>query len=215
MIVARNLSKTFGRVPALRRIDLDIHSGERVAVVGPNGAGKTTLLRILGTLSKPSGGSLDIAGHDVLREAHEVRGLIGVVAHQPFLYDDLTVSENLHFYARLYGVIDTASRIPELLRLVGLQARASERVRILSRGQQQRLAIARAILPNPSILLLDEADTGLDSDGRQVLESLLAPEADRTVLFTTHNREWAGTFATRTVTLEAGKVVSDTGASVL
>ncbi|MDE3074779.1 MAG: heme ABC exporter ATP-binding protein CcmA [Chloroflexota bacterium] len=206
MIVARGITKTFGRVAALRQVDLTVQAGERVAVLGPNGAGKSTLLRVLGTLVRPTAGTLNLAGHNALTEGHAVRAAIGMVGHQPFLYDDLTLAENLRFYGRLYGVSELEGRIDEVLELVGLAARAQERARILSRGQQQRLAIGRAILADPAVLLLDEPDTGLDVEGRRLLDRLLAPNG-RTVVFSTHDRSWAEQTATRSVLLDRGRLV--------
>ena len=203
MISAHNLSKTFGRVSVLRAINLDVAEGETVALLGANGAGKTTLLRILATLDKPSAGGLEIAGFNALHRAQQVRALIGLVAHQTYLHPELTVAEELRFYGRLYGV--KATRVPGLLDQLGLTERAAVRVGALSRGQQQRLAIARALLHDPALLLLDEPDTGLDAQGLAVLEGLLR-SGKRTVVFSSHNRAWAAGLGTRTLTLERGRL---------
>ena len=205
MISAHSLSKTFGRVSALRAVDMDIAAGETVALLGGNGAGKTTLLRILATLDKPTRGQLQIAGLDALRQPQRLRAQLGLVAHQTYLHPELTVREELRFYARLYGVAGRESRIGELLDQFGLEARAGLRVGALSRGQQQRLAIARALLHRPSLLLLDEPDTGLDTDGVAILERLLVSD-DITVLFSTHNRAWANGLASRALTLSGGRL---------
>lgn len=205
MIAARGLSKSFGRVPALRAVDLDVAAGESVALLGPNGAGKTTLLRILATLDKPTSGGLEIAGLDALRRPQQVRAQLGVVAHQGYLHGELTALEELRFYGRLYGLLSPADRAAELLAEFGLASRAANRVAVLSRGQQQRLAIARALLHDPPVLLLDEPDTGLDAEGVGVLEGLLRA-GKRTVLFSSHNRAWAAGVANRTVTLTAGRL---------
>lgn len=213
MILARGVSKTFGRIAALKQVDLEVEAGERVAVLGPNGAGKTTLLRVLATLVRPTAGSLEIAGHDALTAGHAVRAAIGVVGHQPFLYDDLTVAENLRFYGRLYGIRLLERRIEEVLDFVGLALRVQERARILSRGQQQRLAIARAMLADPAVLLLDEPDTGLDVEGRRLLDRLLAPDG-RTIVFSSHDRAWAKQTATRNVQLDSGRLVDGEPAGI-
>jgi len=199
VIAARGLTKVFGRTAALRAVDLLVEPGETLAVLGANGAGKTTLLRLLATLDKPTAGQISIAGIDALQRPQQVRALIGVVAHQTYLHPELTVAEELRFYARLYGV---SGRPEDLLRMVGLAERAQSRVATLSRGQQQRLALARAVLHDPELLLLDEPDTGLDADGLAVLEGLLRSE--RTVVFSSHNRAWAASVADRAVSLVRG-----------
>ncbi|MBV8087885.1 MAG: heme ABC exporter ATP-binding protein CcmA [Chloroflexi bacterium] len=198
MIAARDLTKVFGRTSALRGIDLSLAPGERLAVIGPNGAGKTTLLRLLATLERPTSGSVLIDG----AEGRRSRARIGFVGHQTLLQPELTALENLAFYGRLYGVGPT--RCTALLTELGLSPRAHARASTLSRGQQQRLAIARALLHDPPVLLLDEPDTGLDADGLQLLETLLASK-ERTVVFSTHNRPWAAAVATRTLELEGGR----------
>ncbi len=205
MIAGLSLSKTFGRFSALRDIDLDVGAGETVALLGANGAGKTTLLRILATLDKPSAGKLQIAGLDALGKPQRVRALIGLVAHQTYLHPELTPAEELRFYGRLYGLADLEWRVAEQLDRFGLTARAGSRIAALSRGQQQRLAIARALLHDPAVLLLDEPDTGLDTEGVAVLERLLAA-TDRTIVFSTHNHTWAKGLAARTLTLVNGRI---------
>ena len=146
----RDLKKSFGLKPILRGIDLSLERGERVALLGANGAGKTTLLRILAGLTKPTGGSVSIDGLDITRDAQQVRRLVGFVAHQPYLYEELTALENLHFFARMYRVTDGREHAALLLRRVGLERKASERVGTLSRGQVQRLSLARALLHYPA-----------------------------------------------------------------
>lgn len=205
MIDARNLTKLFGRTAALRAVDLNVAQGETVALLGPNGAGKTTLLRLLATLDRPTTGQLCVAGFDALRQPRQVRALTGMVAHHTYLHPELTVSEDLRFYGRLYGLPSLNARVTELLALVSLSERAAARVAILSRGQQQRLAVARALLHDPSILLLDEPDTGLDADGVAVLERVLRDER-RSVVFSSHNRAWAAAVADRAVTLAHGRL---------
>jgi heme exporter protein A len=206
VIAAHNLSKRFGRVAALRAVDLEAGRGETVALLGPNGAGKTTLLRILATLDKPSAGSLEVAGLDALRAPQRARALIGLVAHQTYLHPELTAAEELRFYGRLYGLPSPQGRAAELLEAFGLASRAGIRVAALSRGQQQRLALARALLHDPSVLLLDEPDSGLDAEGLGLLEGVLRA-GGRTVVFSSHNREWATSVAGRVMTLEGGRVV--------
>jgi len=206
---ARQLSVIYGRTRALAGVDLAVGWGERVALFGPNGAGKTTLLRTLASLTRPTTGSVLIGGQPIARDPLRARRLVGVVAHQTYLYDELTARENLRFYARLYGVAAADQRVDAVLEQVGMYQRRDERVAALSRGMQQRLALARAVLHDPPILLLDEPDTGLDLASFQVLEALLLGSAgrERTVVLASHNLEQGLRLAHRVVLLVAGRVV--------
>lgn len=204
-VEARGLVKFYGTTAALRGCDLMVLRGERVALLGANGAGKTTLLKILATLVRPSAGHLTILGHDAVREATLVRRQLGVVAHETYLYRDLTAAENLRLYGRLYGVADLQARIDSELERVGLADFEARRVGTLSRGQQQRLALARALLHRPALLLLDEPDTGLDESGQALLARVVRTAAP-TVVLTTHALERALSLADRIVALAAGKV---------
>jgi len=205
------LWKTFGSLAALRDVNLSVGPGERLAIVGPNGSGKSTLVKVVATLLRPSAGTVRLAGLDVQRQALEVRRLIGVVCHQTFLYGELTALENLEFYGRLYGLPHPTDRARQQLRLVGLEAQADVPGRDLSRGMQQRLALARALLHEPPILLLDEPDTGLDQRWTAFLVDLLAEVAreGRTVLLTTHDLERTLDLADRLAVLNGGRVVFD------
>ena len=173
MIEVRKLVKTFGYKPVLRGIDFHVEQGEFVALVGPNGAGKTTFLRILASLSRSNMGEVRVAGYRLPAQASAVRRRLGVLSHQPLLYGDLTAEENLRFYGRMYGLRDINKRVEDILLLVGLRARRRDLVRGFSRGMQQRLAIGRAILHEPEILLFDEPHTGLDQDAAEMLDELL------------------------------------------
>ncbi len=208
-IEVRGLWKSFGASPVLRGLNLRVRAGERLVLVGPNGSGKTTLIRILATLLAPSRGQARIAGFDTRRQASEVRRHVGMVCHQAFLYGELTGRENLRFYGRMYGVKDPDGRASELLELVGLEAQANTLTRTLSRGMQQRLALARAILHEPLVLLLDEPDTGLDQHWAGVLNDLVAEGAaqGRTTLLTTHNLERSLEIADRVAVLNGGRIV--------
>lgn len=188
---------------------LRIDWGERVAVLGPNGAGKSTLLRVLGTLLRPTAGELWVAGLSPRRHRALIRRRLGIVAHQTFLFGALTAMENLLFYARLYDVPKPRERAEQLLVRVGLAERAGTHARALSRGMQQRLALARALLHDPDLLLLDEPDTGLDQDGLALLAALVAERSDRTVVLTTHHGERARALCSRAIVLERGRVVRD------
>ncbi len=205
----QGLKKSFSLKPILRGVELVLDQGERMALLGANGAGKTTLLRILAGLTKPGAGTVRIGGWDIEREVQQVRHLVGFVGHQPYLYDELTALENLLFFGRIYTVKRAQERAAELLERVGLAKRAGERAGVLSRGQLQRLALARALLHSPQLLLLDEPDAGLDDEGIELLEALLQEHTERggTILFTTHNIERALKFSDRISMLGGGRVV--------
>lgn len=208
MIKVENLSKSFGPVTALRSVNLSVAEGEFVVVVGPNGAGKTTLVRILATLSRMTTGRVSLGGHTLPAGAIQARRQIGFVGHQPLLYGDLSAEENLIFYGRLYGVSDLAARVTQTLEMLGLTHRRRELVRTFSRGMQQRLAIARAVLHQPRVLLLDEPYTGLDQDAAARLEQMLSSAGRRgcTVVMTTHDLERGLALADRVVILARGRV---------
>ena len=205
-----NLKKSYAFKPVLRRIDLTILQGQRVALLGSNGAGKTTLLRILAGLEKPTSGVVRVAGLDAVRDPRQIRQLVGFVAHQPYLYEELTALENLLFFGRLYNVASARERAMDLLRRVGLERRAQERMSALSRGQVQRLAWARALLHAPSLLLLDEPETGLDQEGSALIDALMAEHyaGGGSILFTTHSLERALSMSEQIVVLNGGRIVS-------
>ena len=209
MILTQALRKSFGPRPVLRGLDLEVAPGECLALMGPNGAGKTTLLRILATLSKPTSGVVRVAGLPLPVAAGSVRQRLGVVAHHTLLYSDLSAQENLQFYARLYGLGDAEPRIAAVLEQVGLARRRHDMVRTFSRGMQQRLAIARALLHDPAVMLLDEPYTGLDPQAADVLDAVLrdARQAGRTVLVTTHDLARALALADRVAILARGVIV--------
>jgi heme exporter protein A len=213
MIEVRKLTKTFGLNPVLRGLELDVARGEFLTLLGPNGSGKTTLLRILAALARPTSGTVRIGGWELPKEADYVRAQLGVVSHLPLLYDTLTAEENLLFFARLYDLpADTRRlRVQTVLERVGLHRRARDVVRTYSRGMQQRLAIARAILHNPAVLLLDEPYTGLDQDAAALLDDLLREVAvsGRTVVMTTHDLLRGHALADRIAILSRGKIAFD------
>jgi len=189
MIKVKNLIKSFGTVYALRGVSLHLEKGCLLSIFGPNGAGKSTFIRIVATLSQATSGQLEIDGLSVQKQAARIRQRLGVIAHSTFLYDELTAQENLQFYSKLYGLNKPGPRIEKLLNDVGLKRRRDDRVRTFSRGMQQRLSIARAMLHDPDILCLDEPYTGLDQHASQILTDwlkLLRSEK-RTILLVTHN----------------------------
>jgi heme ABC exporter ATP-binding subunit CcmA len=207
-VEVRGLKKSYGLKPILRGIDFALQQGQRMALLGANGAGKTTILRILAGLSRPSAGTIQVTGIDLLRDAQRVRQRVGLVAHQPYLYEELTVVENLLFFARLYAVEKARERVQELVERLGLEKRGRERVGSLSRGQVQRLAWARALVHDPHLLLLDEPDTGLDQEGQHLINDLLAEHRARggSVIFTTHQLEQALALSDSIVMLRHGRI---------
>jgi heme exporter protein A len=208
MITVKKLVKRFGLKTVLRGVDFEVQPGEFVALLGPNGAGKTTFLRILASLSRPSLGEVNIAGYKLPHEAAQVRARLGVVSHLPLLYGDLTADENLRFYARMYNISDPELRITEVLQMVGLEARRRDLVRTFSRGMQQRLAIGRAVLHDPDVVLFDEPYTGLDQDASSMLDEVLKTVAakGRTVVMTSHDLARAEDLATRFDILSRGVI---------
>jgi heme exporter protein A len=208
MITVKKLVKRFGLKTVLRGVDFEVQPGEFVALLGPNGAGKTTFLRILASLSRPTLGEVNIAGYQLPNQASQVRARLGVVSHLPLLYGDLTAEENLRFYGRMYGLMDLEQRISEVLEMVGLEARRRDLVRTFSRGMQQRLAIGRAVLHDPDVVLFDEPYTGLDQDASSMLDEVLKTVAakGRTVVMTSHDLARAEDLATRFDILSRGVI---------
>jgi heme exporter protein A len=210
MIEVRKLVKRFGLKTVLRSVDFQVQAGEFVALLGPNGAGKTTFLRILASLSRPAIGEVRIAGYRLPEQAAAVRRRLGVVSHLPLLYGDLTAEENLRFFGRMYGVANLDSRITEVLDLVGLLPRRRDLVRTFSRGMQQRLAIGRAVLHDPEVMLFDEPHTGLDQEASAMLDHVLQEVAarGRTVVMTSHDLARSGDLASRFDILSRGTIAA-------
>ena len=200
MLVANGLTHRFGSELALEGVDLVLDTGEHIAVLGDNGAGKTTLLRILATALRPMLGSLQIAGLDAFRERRRLRHHIGYVAHAPGLYPALSAVENLEFFCELQGV--QRSRVDEVIDQVGLSAVAHRRAGQLSRGMQQRLAIGRAILHEPRLLVLDEPDASLGADAAELLGRVMQ---GRTAVMATHDHALASRLCPRTLVLRHGR----------
>jgi heme exporter protein A len=210
MIETKKLVKRFGAKTVLRGVDFNVQPGEFVALLGPNGAGKTTFLRILASLSRPTLGEVMVAGHKLPDQADKVRAQLGVVSHLPLLYPELTAEENLRFYARMYGIHQAESRITEVLQMIGLEHRQRDLVSTFSRGMQQRLAIGRAVLHDPQVMLFDEPYTGLDQDASEMLDDVLRSVAaqGRTVVMTSHDLVRAEDLATRFDILSRGVIVA-------
>jgi len=210
MIEVKKLVKRFGLKTVLRGLDFQVEPGEFVALLGPNGAGKTTFLRILATLSRPALGEVRIAGHRLPEGASAVRRRLGVVSHLPLLYGDLNAEENLRFYGMMYSVPELDRRISEVLEMVDLASRRRDLVRTFSRGMQQRLAIGRAVLHDPDVMLFDEPHTGLDQDAAEMLDGVLREVAarGRTVVMTSHDLARAADLASRFDVISRGKIAA-------
>ncbi len=186
-IELEGLERHYGERPALVGVTLALEPGRTLGVFGSNGAGKTTLLRVLATLLRPHGGRARVLGAELPGEAWKVRGRVGYLGHEPLLYRELSARENLRFYARLHGVVP--ARVEELLAAVGMERRAADPVRDLSRGMVQRVAAARAVLHDPPLLLLDEPRAGLDPGAAELLEPLIGRASGRTRVLVTHDLE--------------------------
>jgi heme exporter protein A len=184
-IELEGLTRRYGDREALSGIDLQLDAGATLVVFGPNGAGKTTLLRVLATLLRPHGGTARVLGSGLPDEGWAVRGRIGFLGHAPLLYRDLTARENLRYHARLHGAPTT--RVDELLERVGLATRADEPVHTYSRGMVQRAAVARAVLHEPELLLLDEPTSNLDPHAAELVEPLIGRASGRTRVLTSHD----------------------------
>ena len=216
-IKVEKLTKSFGTRPALRGIDLEIKHGESVVILGPNGAGKTTLIKILATIMNPSSGKIMIDGLDLKTNPEQIRSKIGIVTHQTFLYGNLTAYENLEFYGRMYDIPRRKERIGEVVAMVGMTSRLYDTVETLSRGMQQRLSIARSLLHKPSIMFLDEPETGLDQEAIPLLWETLPAEGGkkRTIVLVTHNLERGRDLGERLLILDRGKIVYQCSGKVM
>ena len=211
LLEAQGLTRKFAGVTALAGVDVRVQAGESVAVLGPNGAGKSTLLRLCATALRPTAGVLRLFGTETKESARSARRQIGFLSHQSFLYPDLTVAENLHFYAQMFAVAEARARVVELVERVGLAGFANRPVRTLSKGLEQRCALARALLHAPRLLLLDEPFTGLDSDAAKMLSETLRHEHARgtTVLMATHDLDRGVQLCGRALVLQRGRVCAD------
>ncbi|MCK5291294.1 MAG: heme ABC exporter ATP-binding protein CcmA [Thermoplasmata archaeon] len=211
MIEIENVVKEFGRKGVINGIDLRIEKGDYLVILGPNGAGKTTLLKLISTLLRPSEGTIKIDGYDVKEDGVAVRRRIGVLGHVSYLYDELSAFENLRFYAKMYGVTLGLEEIRAILSRVKLAHRMNDLVGTYSRGMKQRLAIARAIIHKPKILLLDEPYTGLDLNGRKILTEMLRgfQKQGITTVMVTHDIERGYEMGNRLAVIIDGKIAAD------
>ena len=211
MIIAQDIKKSFGHSHALKGVNFHIKKGEYVSLLGINGAGKTTLIRILAALSKPTEGDILISGTPLKKNPNIIRRQIGVMSHFTFLYGDMSADENLKFYGNMFNVSDLKNKIEHLLEKVNLASRRYDLVRTFSRGMQQRLSLARAILHDPQILLLDEPFAGLDVNAEKLLTDLIHDyvASGITIFLTTHDIDYALQHSQRIFILKEGLLVED------
>jgi len=209
MVEIEDLTKAFGHFHALEGINLKVKKGEFLTIFGPNGAGKTTLIKILSTLIKSTSGKVVINGYDVKEEGEDIRRTIGLVSHQPYLYENLSAYENIIFFGRMYDINHLENRAHQIIEEVGLKERMHDLVRNFSRGMQQRLSIARALINRPQLLFLDEPFTGLDQHAAQILQGYLRRFHDegRTSIMTTHNISEGLELSDRITILHRGNIV--------
>ena len=208
----QGLTKYHGNRPALRGLDLELRWGEVLSVFGPNGSGKTTLVKLVAGLSRATSGSIRIAGLNPEKSGSGVRLLLGVVTHQTFLYDDLTVLENLRFHARMYGIGDMDARIEEVSNTLDITSYLDARVRTLSNGMQKRVSLTRAMLHHPRLLIFDEPEAGLDQEALSLVSALLETHRSQggTAIVTTHDVERGISLADRVIILSKGRKSYDT-----
>ncbi len=208
-IITEGLTKSFGNIQALKGIDLKVKKSEFLTVFGPNGAGKTTLIKVLSTLSKPTSGSVIISNNDLKKEPQKVRRVVGVISHEPYLYGGLSALENICLFATMYGISNPKERSIEVIIKLALENRMHDLVRTFSSGMKQRLAVARAIVHDPSVLLLDEPFTGLDQHGIKILRDMLSILRSQgiTILMTTHNISEGLDLSDRVLILSRGEIV--------
>ena len=213
VLEVEGLARHYGEREALSDVSLSLSAGETLVVFGPNGAGKTTLLRVLATLLRPHAGSVWVLGSAVPEESWAVRGRIGLLGHEPLLYRELSARENLRFHARLHGVAD--ERVEELLAAVAMTGRAAEPLRSLSRGMVQRVAVARAVLHDPELLLLDEPHANLDPAAVELVEPLIGASSGHTRVLCSHDPSGGLAEADLVLGLRDGRVAMTGGASEL
>ena len=205
----KRLKKVFGQRKVLDKVTFSLPAGAFLSIFGPNGAGKSTLMRIIATLSRPSGGTVAVFGADSAQDPDAVRAHIGLISHSSMLYPELTALENLEFAARLYGVSDPTGRARELLKLVELDHRRFDTVKTFSRGMTQRLSIARALVHDPDLILLDEPYAGLDPHAVEVFDEIIASLREgRTFVMVSHDLEKGLSSCTHALVLARGKVAS-------
>jgi len=204
-----NITKLYGHIKALNNISLSINKSDFITIFGPNGAGKSTLLKILSYQTKASSGDIQFSGISYKNLQSDFRSNLGVISHQPFLYENLTAFENLRFYSTLYNVQSADTIITDLLKKVDLYKRKDDQVGTFSRGMLQRVSIIRALLHNPDIILLDEPYTGLDAVASTMLTSLLQDQLSnkKTIIMVTHDLNIGLNLASRVIIMNKGRIV--------
>ncbi|MSQ31817.1 MAG: heme ABC exporter ATP-binding protein CcmA [Dehalococcoidia bacterium] len=219
MVEVRNIYKSYGLTRALRGVSFTVPHGNFMVLVGPNGSGKTTLLKVLSGLTRSEHGSVAIDGRDIRNDSSQVRRRTGVVLHQNMLYGELTARGNLNFYAQMYGLRNPDERILQVVAQMGMTAHIDQRVSSMSHGMAKRISIARALLHNPDVLLLDEPETGLDEEGIEILKNIVIGKNEagirKTVLMSTHNISQWLEISDRVLVMAAGRVVHDGPSSML
>ena len=207
-IEVKGLRKAYGRTQVLRGLDLDVPWGQVLTILGPNGSGKTTLIKTLAALIRPDDGTVQVAGADIRRRGNRARRIIGLVTHDTLLYDELTGYENLKFYARMFRLDNAEHHIESVAERMGMTARMHQRVGTLSHGMKKRFSIARALLHDPLVLIMDEPESGLDQDALALLEAVIRDKTDpyRTVIMTTHNLERGIAISDRMAILSRGVI---------
>ena len=209
ILVAKDITKSFGRFRVLNGINLTIKRGDRYILFGSNGAGKTTLVKILSTILPADSGELTLFGKKIERRSKDIKAMIGFMSHEPYLYNELSARENLNFYASLYSVKDKKERVESLLKEVGLYHRSHDKIGSFSRGMKQRLSLARAILHAPDIIFLDEPYAGLDIRAQEILNDLIIRlnQKGKTFFFITHDIGKGFEIAKRSGVLSKGRIV--------
>ncbi len=207
-IKIRGLRKAYGRTQVLRGLDMDVPWGQVVTVLGANGSGKSTLMRILSSVTRPDGGSTRIGGLDLAKNGTALRRTIGVVGHDPLLYNDMTGYENLKFFGRMFSLDRLEERIASGAERLAITPRLHQRVGTMSHGWRKRISIARALLHDPLLLLLDEPESGLDQSALDLLEGVIRDRSnkDRTIIMTTHNLERGLSFGDQVAILSRGVI---------
>jgi ABC-type multidrug transport system ATPase subunit len=203
----QGVTKNYGLLPALRSIDLEVSLGESVAFLGPNGAGKSTLLKIVAGQISPSSGQVQVMGCDVQKNPEEVKSLVGLVGHRSFMYDELTVEENLRFYGKFFSA--SPEDFERVIEMTDMGKWRNAKARHLSFGLRKRADIARALLGNPRVLVLDELFSGLDVDASELLVRHLKSNRDVSILISSHSLDWAKRLCGRGVFLRNGRIERD------
>ncbi|KXA99936.1 hypothetical protein AKJ40_02195 [candidate division MSBL1 archaeon SCGC-AAA259M10] len=203
-----NLEKRFEKKEVLKDLDLFIEETEVFSLLGPNASGKTTLLKVISNIYRPTSGKIEVVGAEVQMNPNSVRERVGFVGHETYLYPELTARENLKFYTMAYGVRNQEEKIKEKLKLVGMYPRMNDTVKEFSRGMKQRVSIARALIHEPKLLLLDEPFTGLDFEARKVFVNIIEDFTDESgpVLMSSHDPEIAWRVSQRVGILEKGRI---------